>query len=296
MPKKPKHLTNAADIPTEGASSVSRWARRRMQPPEAENTAWHELQLDEDVRPELLDLAEKQLAGELTSHDALGDRLTTIIAFAGALLAVAVTLSSNAAKAYLHHGARTTFSIFFVLAVALLLAAVVRALAAIRPHRRPVPNPDLLRHYAHHRTSTAEMRADAFRQYGIVLQAVEARNDESAHAARASLLLIGAALLAAAVAALIIYFGTPWSTTPPTRMTPQTRTSRIPARPSPGGSSPRPSRRSGSPNCASLKPWASSALPTTDTSLRSASHSSPCRHAHAASSGSRHARPPLQPP
>jgi hypothetical protein len=173
--------------------------------------AWRSLEAD-DVDPGLLELAEHHLAGELSSSDVLAARLTGVVTFAGALLAVGVTLSANAAKARLHDDARTVFSILMVAAIAILVAAIARALIAMRPRHRVLPNPALLRHYADRGTPMTEVRADTFKLYGAGLETTGRRNAGSARPVRDSLALVAVALVLAAAGALTMYFDTPWPT------------------------------------------------------------------------------------
>jgi hypothetical protein len=146
-------------------------------PAEATLAAWKELKL-EDVSHELLDLAEKHIAGERASSDTLSTRLTATVTLAGALLAVGVTLAGNDAKIQLAHGSRTLFSCLLVSGIVLLVGAMVTALAEIRPRTRVVPNPDVLRHYAKEGTAPPEIRADTFKLYGAALEQLGNRNSQ----------------------------------------------------------------------------------------------------------------------
>lgn len=208
--------------------------------------AWRTLEVD-DVDEHLLELTEKHLTTELASTDALATRLTAIVTFAGALLAVGITLSATAARARLDDDARLAFSILLVLAIALLIAAIVSSLVAIRPRERILPNPALLRHYAAERTRTAEVRADTFKLYGAGLEGAGLRNAGSARAARRSLALVALSLVVAAAAALIVYFSSPWPTTrQPSKQTPRSQARAAPPMAARQRLSfPRPSRRSG---------------------------------------------------
>jgi uncharacterized membrane protein YidH (DUF202 family) len=173
--------------------------------------AWKELDIA-DVPPPLLELVSQHLSRELTSREVLTGRLVALVTFAGALLALGLGLAHNAAGAELSGEGRVAFSVLFVLALVLLVVSIVRSLIGVAPRRRPLPNPELLRHYATQGTEDAEIRADTFKLYGAAVETIGDDNGRIADAVRDSLGAIVVALCFAAGAAGIVYFESPWAT------------------------------------------------------------------------------------
>ena len=147
--------------------------------------------------------AERQLA----SREALNGRLTTTITFAGALLAVALTLGQKAGAVHLHHGSRTLFGIGFVVAVLLLTGTIVLAIWALQPERRPRANPSLLKHYGTVLTSPDEVAQDAYRFEVALATRLGAGNSRRAARLLWAQKVLGLALAFAAANALILFLG-----------------------------------------------------------------------------------------
>lgn len=170
--------------------------------------AWLDVDIG-DVSTELVELAGKAVDRELTSREALSGRLTTTITFAGALLALALTLGQRAGSVFKDDDAlRTVFAIGFTTAVALLALAIVTAIWALRPEPRHRTNPELLRHYATSGAEAGEIRRDSYRfEVALVAQLGKGNTRRAKWLLRAQRIL-ATALVVAAAEAVILFFGT----------------------------------------------------------------------------------------
>jgi hypothetical protein len=127
---------------------VQAWVRRRHLAREDAEQQWLDAPLKDQVPHEALAVAEQAVNRELASLEALNNRLLATIAFAGALLTLAVSQGQEAGRVFAHHATRRVFfEVGFVAAVALLVAAVLVSILALRPTPRHLTNPALLKHY-----------------------------------------------------------------------------------------------------------------------------------------------------
>jgi hypothetical protein len=201
--------TLRSDRPQRLRALMSRKAARSSEQVAAD---WEQRARDweQDERPppsaELHALAEAQLDAEVASCEALSTRLTALVAFTGAVLALTFTLGQNFRVAGLHGFWKVAGATTFCLAVAALLASLLRALAGVRPHERPVTSAALLGYYATESSGKKELRVDRFCQCGAALEVLADANDRSAGALRWALVLLTVAGAASAATGLIIFF------------------------------------------------------------------------------------------
>jgi len=123
------------------------WGRNR-EAVRKEEQEW----LDAPIKPipeEVISLARNASERELASREALNIRLTTIITFSGALLALALTLGQKAGSVLQHHHARhTMFEIGLTAAIVLLALAILLCILSLRPEPRHRTSAKLLKYYA----------------------------------------------------------------------------------------------------------------------------------------------------
>ncbi|MGZ4288092.1 MAG: hypothetical protein ACXVH1_31460 [Solirubrobacteraceae bacterium] len=132
--------------------------------------------------------------------------MVTTISLSGALLAAAFALSKNAADLRIHGAAHIVFSVAFLAAVALLVAAILVSVIAIQPSLRHRLNADLARYWARESVSADEARADAFKLDVALLDQLGAGNERRASRLLAGQYCVVGALLAAAAGAIAIFF------------------------------------------------------------------------------------------
>lgn len=183
---------------------LTRWGRNRKAV-RKEEQEW----LDAPVKPipeELISLARNASERELASREALNARLTTIITFCGALLALALTLGQKAGSVLQHHRARhTIFEIGLTAAIVLLALAILLCILSLRPEPRHRTSAKLLKYYALEGTASDEVRVDTYKFEVALTQNLAPGNTRRATGLLHALWLTAIALGLAAAEAIILF-------------------------------------------------------------------------------------------
>jgi hypothetical protein len=95
-------------------------------------------------------------------------------------------------------------TLFFVGAVIGLVAVLLVAIAALRPERRSLANPELLRYYAASGAPTAEMHSDLFEVEIDALEDLHSGNQNRAERHRLALRMLVVPLIFAAGGAITL--------------------------------------------------------------------------------------------
>jgi hypothetical protein len=133
--------------------------------------------------------------------------LQQLIAFAGALLAVAFAAGARIGRVDLGCLAHPLLIGFFIGAVLGLVVVLLISLLALGPQKRALPNPDVLRYYASNRARAAEMRRDLFEVEVEALEDLHEGNEKRARRHRLALRILVGPLIFAAGGAVTLVLG-----------------------------------------------------------------------------------------
>jgi hypothetical protein len=181
------------------------WIRRRQRARQRAEQEWVEAPLKEPIVSEALSVASQAVDRELASFEALGNRLLATVAFAGALLTLAITLGQKASVMFPHHhDRRMIFEGGFVAALVFLVLAVLVGIRALRPAPRHRTNPDLLKHYGIHGAESDEVNADTYRREVALVVQLDDSNKRRVRGLLRAQWLVALALILAAILAVIV--------------------------------------------------------------------------------------------
>ena len=181
------------------------WGKKRVARAKAEEE-WLNAPL-QPVSEQLLSITRTTVERELTSRESLNGRLASTITFAGALLAVALTLGQKASPSAAHHHTRhVLFTAGLVVAVVVLAVAIVTAIWGLRPEPRHHTSVKLLKHYGTAGIEDQEIQKDTFRfEVALAGQLGPGNTRRASHLLWAQRTTVLALMIAAAEAVIVLW-------------------------------------------------------------------------------------------